>query len=210
MKIAGGLIFFDDCKSLERCLPSLINIDTVFCIDGRFAMYDCTTNSDLSTDGSRELVLSYPNTVLVDYPGVSEVDKRNKYLQLAKNYDWLLIIDSDEYVIEFDRLQLAEIKEGNIFCINFNNLGHPTIAPRLWRKPYEMEYLEAHNIFRKRGTGQIQRSTAGGPIIEGIAMASDDSLRTRDREAAATAYQVKLIAQEKAIKFKYGFRSSPL
>lgn len=206
MKISAGVVFYDDCKSLKRCLDSLSAIDTVFCIDGKFPMYD--SKSDLSTDGSSELVLQYPNTVLINYPA-SEVDKRNRYVGLSRTYDWLLIIDSDEYVTEFDRNTLFNVKHGNIFCINFINLGSPTVAPRLWRNPYEMEYLEAHNIFRKRGGGEMTRSTAGGPLIEGISIAADDLLRSKDREEKATAYQVKLIAHEKAIKFKYGFRSSP-
>lgn len=208
MRLGAGISFFNDSRGLQRSLDSLKAFDVVYCIDGRYPDYD--HDCDLSDDGSRELVSLYPNAVLIDYPA-SEPEKRNQYLR--KDLDAVLIIDSDEYVTEFDRARvdagLAEDPATNIFCIEFVNLGNQTIAPRLWQKPYEMEYVEAHNIFRKRGTGEIMRSTAGGPFIEGLTIAGDARLRTEEREHKATLYQEKLIAQEKGIKFKFGFRSSP-
>lgn len=211
-KLGSGLIFYNDRASLKRCLDSLTVLNPVFCIDGRFPNF--SGDGDLSTDGSRELVKSYTNTILVDYPG-SEVDKRNKYLELAAKYglSHLLIIDSDEWILDVDWPRLEKSLEaqqsGNIFCINFVNLGNETVAPRLWRNPGELEYLEAHNIFRRRGSGEITRSTAGGPLIEGITLAGDANLRTKEQEVKTSDYQTWLIAHEKAIKFKYGFRSSP-
>ena len=99
MKIATGIIFYNDRDSLSRCLRSIHdNIDKIFAIDGRFPTFP--DDSELSTDGSRRLVKSYSKCILVDYPRL-EFDKRQKYLELCREYrpDILIIIDSDEYIL---------------------------------------------------------------------------------------------------------------
>jgi hypothetical protein len=98
LKVAAGIIFFNDCVSLDRCLNSINEgVDVVFAIDGKFPNFPA--DSELSTDGSRELVSSFSKCVLIDFPR-SEVDKRSKYLEYCAHYsiDVLLIIDSDEFV----------------------------------------------------------------------------------------------------------------
>lgn len=74
-------------------------IDYALCVDGKFPNFK--GNSKLSNDGSRQIVASFPRTVLVDFPDY-EIHKRNRYLNLAEHTgtDYILIIDSDEYVEE--------------------------------------------------------------------------------------------------------------
>jgi hypothetical protein len=100
IKIGAGLIFFDDYSSLKRCLDSVKDgVDVVFAIDGKFPKFP--GNYQLSTDGSRELTKHYPNCLLIDCPK-PEFEKRTKYLEYSAHYsvDVLLIIDSDEFVID--------------------------------------------------------------------------------------------------------------
>src|SRR5215212_1670147 len=79
LRLAAGIIFFNDYSSLKRCLDSLIySVDVIFAIDGKFPNFPA--DSDLSTDGSRELVKSYPRCMLIDFPR-SEFEKRGKYLE---------------------------------------------------------------------------------------------------------------------------------
>ncbi|MHA2142573.1 MAG: glycosyltransferase family A protein [Candidatus Thorarchaeota archaeon] len=112
MKWAAGIIFYDDKKSLERCLESIYeHLNHVICVDGRFKKFD--SPHDLSTDGSREIVLSYSNTLLVDVVGKHQPDKRNRYLELSKDYgiDILLVIDSDQYAVgDFQEFQEDALK----------------------------------------------------------------------------------------------------
>src|SRR5438876_1193322 len=99
-KMAAGIIFFNDHSNLERCLQSINDgVDMIFAIDGRFPNFP--GSSDLSTDGSRELVRSYSKCLLIDFPG-QEFKKRSKYLDYCSIYsiDVLLIIDSDEFVLD--------------------------------------------------------------------------------------------------------------
>jgi hypothetical protein len=71
---------------------------------------------DLSIDNSRKIVESFSNAEYYCYPDLTEIDKRNKYLEIAgsKEVDFLLVIDSDKYAVidinEFSR-NLAKIKE---------------------------------------------------------------------------------------------------
>lgn len=103
IKYASGTIFYNDVKSLERCLESLKDkVDLMICVDGRFKHFKGSGDDDLSTDGSRELVTSYDNALLVDVPNSYEIQKRTAYLKLCErvNAEYLLIVDSDEYVYE--------------------------------------------------------------------------------------------------------------
>lgn len=103
-KIAAGVCFYNDKLSLRRCLESLQkdNVDLVFCVDGRFKQFgEPGKYPELSDDGSRELVLSYDNTILIDMPNSWETQKRQAYLKACEdfNIDYLLIIDADEYIL---------------------------------------------------------------------------------------------------------------
>jgi Bacterial Ig-like domain len=77
IRIGVGIIFFNDYSSLKRCINSINDgVDIIFAIDGKFPNFP--GNSYFSTDGSRELVKSYPKCLLVDCPR-PEFEKRKKY-----------------------------------------------------------------------------------------------------------------------------------
>lgn len=210
MKLGASVCFFNDRASLQRCLDSITNgVDVIFCIDGRYPDFDYPT--DLSDDGSRELVKSYLNSMLIDYSG-PEPAKRNRYLQACQEYgiDYCLMIDSDEYILEADwpafRTNCKRVcnDSTNVYGVNFRYTTTPppdyTPYPRLWFKPYEMEYYQCHNIFRHKPSGNYYRSPATAPLIEGITLTGDDSLRSPDFIKKSYDYQVKLIEHEKPIK----------
>lgn len=129
IKYASGTIFYNDCKSLERTLESLKDkVDLMICVDGRFKHFKTTTtnnndSNNLSTDGSRELVLSYDNTILVDVPDSYEIQKRTAYLKWCERVhaEYLLIIDSDEYVYdkETDWLAFDSMVDKTCFSVQY-------------------------------------------------------------------------------------------
>jgi hypothetical protein len=47
------------------------------------------------------VVESFPNSAYYCCPNLTEIEKRNKYLEFAgdKNIDFLLVIDSDEFAV---------------------------------------------------------------------------------------------------------------
>ena len=95
-----GIVFFDNEKGLQRCLRSIQSyVDLIIAIDGKFKYFE--DDHDFSVDNSRKVVESFPNANYYCYPNLTEIDKRNKYLEIAgiKEIDFLLVIDSDEYAV---------------------------------------------------------------------------------------------------------------
>ena len=61
------IIFYNDYLSLKRCLDSVIDgVDIIFAVDGKFPNFP--GDSQLSTDGSGELVKSYSKCLLINSP----------------------------------------------------------------------------------------------------------------------------------------------
>jgi len=216
IKVAAGIIFFNDCPSLARCLESIKDgVDLIFAVDGRFPNFPATSN--LSTDGSRELVTSYSKSVLIDFPGF-ETEKRSKYLEYCFLYsiDVLLIIDSDEYVMNpenwnkfhynlksliFDR----DKAEYNIYSINLQSLytDQEYLAyPRIWYKPEEIEYGNRHYYFRNRNPLKpiLPHQADHSPnLIEGIALGHNHELRSDYHQKNRIVYQTWLQNYERSL-----------
>jgi hypothetical protein len=74
-------------------------VDLIIAIDRKFKHFE--DDHELSVDNSRKVVESFPNATYYCYPNLTEIDKRNKYLEIAgsKNIDFLLVIDSNEYAV---------------------------------------------------------------------------------------------------------------
>lgn len=179
----------------------MTEVDIVYCVDGKFPDYDYPV--ELSDDGSRELVLSYTNTVLIDCPA-DEVTKRNRYLEACKE-SVAIMIDSDEYVLEADwsvfRKNCEKLPaDKNLFGLLAKHTDGPGIYPRLFRAPQEMEYHRCHNFFRHKPTGDIFRSPSLSTAVEGLTLAWDDSLRKQDHIDRTFEYQKRLIEKEKPMK----------
>lgn len=225
MKLAAGLAFFQDILSLRRCLQSLHgHVDSIIAVDGRFAEY--SHQDDLSTDGSRELVQSYPEAVLLDMPASSEVDKRNRYLQACKDLecDYMLWIDSDEYVAPGSNWgmfynnceEMVKIDNGifNVYGVRGKILDplpgrKPSGTwPRLWYKPWQMEHYRCHNVFRHKASGRTFYSpTSARSLIEGITILTDDALRDNYQLTRSEQYQSWLISHEGPLRDEMDVKS---
>jgi|SRR5215212_2734264 len=250
LKVAAGIAFYNDCKSLERTLDSLKDkVDMMICVDGRFKHYKDGNSTGLSYDQSRQLVRSYDKTFLIDMPHCYEIQKRQAYVDACKqDYEFLLIIDSDEYVIEYDEKEfhtkLNEIWEHphyaayNVFAImlevnsgNYYHIAHEfaggqppqpstrekTFAhsPRLWMRPWEMEYNVTHYCFRNKNPSSSLHYMETNPaisIITGMKLGHDHSLRNKEHLRNRKAYQKWLVEfeQNKLRKFMHETKLSPL
>ena len=194
MQWAAGIIFYDDKNSLERCLNSIHEVmDLIFCIDGKFRMLKA--NHDTSMDGSRELVQEYPNTVLVDVVGENQVEKRNKYLRLAKDYnvDVMLHIDSDEYVVgdlSGFRRNLDFVLDPTSYRPKLYNLlirtkrGEHTYVvsrPRIYHNPGLLRLLSIRHYTLYDITAKPPTPLrVDCPTLQGIELHHDDELRDRE------------------------------
>lgn len=213
--LGGALCFFRDRESIRRNLDSLRALPLVICCDGRYTDYPY--GSDFSDDGSRELVKEYANTVLMDC-SATEMVKRTKILEATKEYniDYLLWVDSDEYVLPdadwslFTDNCMRVCNDSFLFYgVRFQYTTKPkpdwTLYPRLWYLPWNIEYHVCHNLYRDKRTGNVVKSGFSCQPIDGITLAGDDILRTVEHTVASVEYQIKLIAKESPLKRSLGF-----
>jgi hypothetical protein len=216
LKLAVATIYYNDVRGLERLASSICDyVDYWIVIDGKFDLLD--SKEDYSTDGSREYlgeIETGTEIIQRDFVG-TEHDKRNQYLKVCAEYDIdaLLIIDSDEYVLNADWNKFRESiptlnQNNNLQCVyaNFSflqNKGNYGWYPRLWLRPSEMEYHNAHCIFRNKITGEISNSASvrnNDDLQTIFQLAGDDSLRDKEYLEKTFHYQEKMIQREKKFR----------
>jgi hypothetical protein len=152
LKIAIGINYWDDPYGLMRLIQSLpLNIIyKIYLIDGSYkGRYDSAQYKDEMTDAIRHTCDKIHYVKMYD---CKQIEKRNRYFELAEhdNVDWLIVIDSDEYVImdnpELFERYLARLKEEfpkpRCFPIANNNLGHFFPTPRLFSKPFNYRHVQ--------------------------------------------------------------------
>lgn len=228
VRIAAGIVFFDDEKGLDRCLRSIQSyVDLIIAIDGKFKYFE--DDHDFSTDNSRKVIESFPNAVYYCYPNLTEIDKRNKYLEIAgnKEIDFLLVIDSDEYAVtdtnEFSK-NLAKIKENKtgapvdgkikdtpdvygikIFEKHFEKLDfiRERYIERIFYKPDKLRYHLIHyNLVDIDDPTRNFTSRKYTSEIHGITLYNDDDLRSNHYLQRSIQYQSNLLQNEMASRKK--------
>ena len=207
VKIAAGICTYSDSLGLARLLDSLSpgQVDSIV-IHGPYPSYDSLDPDSLTSTNA--VCRAYPNTKLIHLPEpLPEVERRQTYLDLANNYDLLLVIDSDEYVCDganwplfrknCERL-LESGKHHYIYDIMMD-AKHPANSgpkPRLFREPSKIKYYKKH-YWWLLPNGRV---AAGGSdsceILDGIRIMWDESLRSPERIQAKVDYQNWLLQHE--------------
>lgn len=203
MKIAIGYCYYNDLKSIQRGIPTFADkVDFVFAVDGKFSF---RSGSDYSDDGSTEYLSQFKNVIIRKFVGM-EHDKRQQYIEMCKEHDIdvLIIIDSDEYVSQADwdlfkkNLELILSSEQNIHGVNFFTDGNITQYPRVWIRPHQIRYWNAHCLFEVNGN--VIRSPKNLKPVEGITLMMDDNLRSEEYLKETTNYQYKMIEFERPFR----------
>ena len=207
MKIAAGICTYSDSLGLARLLDSLAPGQVYsIVIHGPYPSYYNLDPDSLPATSA--VCRAYPNTTIIDLSQpMPEVERRQTYLDYANNYDFMLILDSDEYVCDGANWPLFRkncehlLESGRhhyIYDIMFD-AKHPSNAgpkPRLFREPSKIKYYKKH-YWWLLPNGRV---AAGGSdsceIIDGIKIMWDESLRSPDRIKAKEEYQARLLTQE--------------
>jgi len=196
MKIAIGLIFFNDVKSLKRCIPTL-QPDKIYAVDGRFKNFN--TPNPLSTDGSREYLKTFKNVKLIDAPDLEEVDKRNIYLKKCEE-EFLLRIDSDEWVEGDWSLFRREIedkvkeKNGPGYWLWMNDLER---NDEHWQclgllNPQRIQYKHRHDWFEANCKRILPYSHNNGyTVLTSISIFNEKLLRSNERKKGGEEWYKK-------------------
>ena len=209
-----GFCFYEDSlDTVKRCIESLKDhVRYIFAIDGKFEFFH--SDKELSSGVVRDYLRSVDNVVLVDAPNLKENDKRQIYLDLARERksDYLLIIDADCFVTEdtdwdgfyhdLESLQTQEVKP-KVYCIGVQTTQKISWFPLLWYRPYLLKYMKTHNFWKDTTDGSIYKSTNNGTRAAHIFIKSNDKLRTEDYLVKSRAYQGRLMEYEKPYKERY-------
>jgi len=203
--VAAEICFYQEKNTIGKTLESLQLgelIDYAICVDGPTPRFPGPAASD---DGSREIIESFPNTVLVTLPA-REYFKRELACHMCRNLgcQFILIIDADEFLIRrnVDRFR-ANLKriagsgtDRNIFGINYC-MGLPdqfSDKPRLWFKPWEVEYIRGShwrfkNMYHNKFYDKAIQTDRWTEVVEGIVIRHESEPRGPAREALMKKYQ---------------------
>jgi hypothetical protein len=209
LKVAAGICEYGDTDGLYRCLNSLGlgtgGIDLAIVIHGRFR--DFKLDKPDAFKETQKIVSRFPDgTVeLVQLPPNStEIEARNLYLKTAAdlNCDWLLVIDSDEFLpnrlADFKdfRRQLEYVMdlglEHQIFDVHIegNIPAYRGPAPRLFLRPGTIKYWGKHYWFVLEKTMRIYKGQSDAArIITGIIIAHDHTIRDSTYYNASVGYK---------------------
>lgn len=238
LKIAAGICEFGDPEGLYRCLGSLQlgydgGIDVAIIIHGQFKYFNL--HDPQAFEKTQAVVSRFPKgTVeLVNdvSPGKTEIESRNLYNEIAGklNCDWLLVIDSDEYLaskvtdfkefrrqlqfvmdvqVDFppeQRHQIFDIElEGNIPAFRGPQ-------PRLFLHPESVKYWGKHNWWVLEKTKYVYKGQSDAArIIGGIYLLHDHTIRDSKYYTASIGYKEwqsahegeEVITEEKMIERK--------
>jgi hypothetical protein len=225
-RIAAGIVSFDDERGLRRCMNSIHEfVDLMIVIDGKFRYFE--DDHDISIDNSRYVVESFSNSAYSCYPNLTEMEKRNKYLEFAgdKNIDFLLVIDSDEFALineeEFlfnlDKLSNSKInsdrRDGDspdvygvkIFEKHFEkpNCIRERYIERIFYKPGRLRYQSIHcNLVDIDNPTRNFTTGKYSSEIHGITLYNDDDLRTNRYLERSIQYQSILLEGERVARKK--------
>lgn len=188
-KVAIGICWGQD-PCIFRLLDSIPKEWKIYVIDGRF------TNSKLETEyASKKLrgrVSSYPNVELCNRSGM-EYDVRNKYLEEMGGYDYAIMLDTDEYIIEYNKEVFEEhikkLKEGyHLIDVWYDNeqrqQGRFFINPNNWR------YHKSHKYVTNGK--EVKAIYKADSVILGITVRHDDAPRPEELKQIIEDYQQQL------------------
>ena len=96
--LIGCINCYNDIPLIRDCIESIYNkVDKIIAIDGSYA--DFPDGSGYSTDGTVEYLNRLDKVELMTTYGLSEVQKRNLYLESLSDGDIVLNLDADEVLV---------------------------------------------------------------------------------------------------------------
>lgn len=225
LKIAIGLSFYNDFDSLRRMLMSCQSypIDLIIAVDGRYEGYP--TKEPLSNKQTIDLFKGFQTPyTYISAADESQNKKRDVYFAACKEHgiDCLIVMDSDEYFLhEFTNWPLfiadleKKIQENahtyrQAYCIPVvlgdkgiqkMPAGYTENLPRLFYKPWELQYVDDHYTIRNKKTG-VMMTFEGNATLSDIAMGHDHALRTEQYNANTEKYEDELIEYENSVREK--------
>lgn len=213
IKFVALVCFYQDGVAGQRLLKNLTDLEIPsIWADGRINQFPAIDNSNLSTDGFREIIKATKNTTLIDvglhYPG----DQINSCLQEAadQKYDYTITLGCDEYLTgELDKTYevLERLKpnkpqrykipivehhpEGN------NNAKH--VAERITFMPGFVRVENIHWLYYSFYQGEYRMLGLEHEDMRpyGIILNHDDTIRPNWRNSVMDQFQKQQVPRER-------------
>lgn len=193
--LCAGLNTYQDFRGLERCVSSIINhIDKIFVIDGRYPSYGTPDMPEYSTDETAIFCNALAPRVEYHKLFAEQTVKRSRYLELAKDYKFLLVIDADDYIVKektdwelfrnelqntprFDHTLKANNQHAHNILYEYEP-GKLNAFGKLIYKPSELYYRSHWRLCRVADNVETRYQRMGDPdVVKGIFMSGDDNKR---------------------------------
>jgi hypothetical protein len=166
------MLCYQQSKSLSCHLKTLTDFDYVICVDGK---HNSNEGPALSDDGTRDIIMSFPNTILIDAPWLKQIDARNLYIKRAAQLgcSWLLVLEANEYItnklpstfvgchkLDIFKKNLSVHQRSNtthdlVYSILKEEYGHVKSCPRLLYKPQYIRYSDAQHSYLVNSEEQL-------------------------------------------------------
>jgi len=149
-KIGVGLNYYDDLHGLIYQLEAkpgyYDKVDKIYLIDGRYAGREDVPF--YNPDETSYLVKKYPKIHYVQMYDRKQIDKRNRYWELAEEdgMDFMFVIDSDEYfhIENTDSLRTLVDRPEKCFPIEQKHQDICTMTrPRLFKAPFTFRHIQS-------------------------------------------------------------------
>jgi hypothetical protein len=204
LKIAAGVNTYANPDGLEICLESLSGVDKRLVIHGRYPHFqDVDPYSESKT---KAVCTKYPDTQLIQLDA-PELEKRQKYLELSEGFDFLLVIDDDEYITQGADWQLFKKTCQNmiehpsqyyIYDIMFDGpIAESGPRPRLFYQPSKIKYERKHYWWRLPNGRLADGMSDSCKVVDGIRITHDKTPRMNGKyNLASLEYQHYLLEYE--------------
>lgn len=211
---------YNDAKAFKRTGDN-IRDHGLFCIvnDGRFPGFKQINNSDNSTDGTRELVFSYPNTLYFSHGEDFEESKFNFAAHLAAKmgFKYFILLGSDEWMIgDIDKFikdlddRMKDLDPYREYSFHVAIDEHQsenkwnrfiTESPKVYANVGLLRTRYSHWL--RYSTSQIIEFDEERPLnthqkrLCSMVIHHDDSIREKSRNDLMTSFQDKNVIREK-------------
>lgn len=190
--------------------------------DGRFPGFKKINGSDNSTDGSKELILSYPNTMYFAHGEDYEEAKFNFAMHLAAKmgFEYVILLGSDEWIVgdigklvnELDKrmIKLPAWESQAFHCAIDEHQAQNkwnrfiTESPKIYYGPGLLRTRFTHWL--RYSSTQIARTQKDDPLAvfqkrllgeKTIVIHHDDSIRGKERNQLMTKFQDGNVERER-------------
>lgn len=201
MKIALGTIFYNSEVEIRKLIQTTPKDITIYAHDGKFDQYVDENPRCSSDDGTIQYLKSQKNVKLFNDPNLPQWEKRNRYLVEAEKdgIDLLIVADSDHYFIgnwaDFIKnahTLFSKYTEQAGFCIPLLTKGNDGVFRFVhvsWiYRPSKVRYSGSHdNCVNQLGYRILPKTS---PIINGILMVNDHTIRTQTRTEQGINYKL--------------------